>query len=61
MAGRESRVEPVEFDHVVGYKVPLSLGGADDVANLELTGRRGYVELWARHALVSATPRPFVP
>ncbi|GFH35817.1 hypothetical protein [Streptomyces pacificus] len=54
-------MEPVEFDHVVGYKVPLSLGVADDVANLELTGRRGYVELWARHALVSATPRPFVP
>ncbi|MDI9889367.1 DUF1851 domain-containing protein [Streptomyces sp. HNM0645] len=42
---------PVGFDQVVGYKVPLSLGGADDVANLELTGRQVYVELCAQIAL----------
>ncbi|MEI5006320.1 DUF1851 domain-containing protein [Streptomyces sp. PmtA] len=42
---------PVGFDQVVGYKVPLSLGGADDVANLELTDRQVYVELCAQIAL----------
>ncbi|MEU2161910.1 T6SS immunity protein Tdi1 domain-containing protein [Streptomyces sp. NPDC019208] len=42
---------PVGFDQVVGYKVPLSLGGSDDVANLELTDRQVYVELCAQIAL----------
>ncbi|WP_432073377.1 hypothetical protein [Streptomyces wuyuanensis] len=36
---------------MVGYKVPLSLGGADDVANLELPGRQVYVELCPQIAL----------
>ncbi|MEU6708029.1 T6SS immunity protein Tdi1 domain-containing protein [Streptomyces wuyuanensis] len=42
---------PVGFDQVVGYKVPPSLGGADDVANLELTGRQVYAEMCAQIAL----------
>ncbi|WP_249401044.1 DUF1851 domain-containing protein [Streptomyces sp. PKU-MA01144] len=31
--------------------MPLSLGGADDVANVELTGRQVYAELCAQIAL----------
>lgn len=36
---------PLAFDQVVGYKVPLALGGEDDVANMELTDRQVYFEL----------------
>ncbi|GAA3375492.1 hypothetical protein GCM10020367_43510 [Streptomyces sannanensis] len=39
------------FDQVVGYKVPLSLGGEDSVANMELTARRVYFELSTQIAL----------
>ena len=32
-----SHPDPIPFDHCVGYEVPLFLGGADDLGNLELT------------------------
>ncbi|MFI6642493.1 T6SS immunity protein Tdi1 domain-containing protein [Streptomyces sp. NPDC050504] len=42
---------PLGFDQVVGYKVPLSLGGPDEVGNMELTDRRVYFELCTQLAL----------
>lgn len=32
-----SQPEPVRFDQCVGYNIPLFLGGADELSNLELT------------------------
>lgn len=50
---RESAPEagPLGFDRVVGYKVPLSLGGSDEVANMEVTDFRVYFELCTQIAL----------
>ncbi|MCK8677395.1 DUF1851 domain-containing protein [Streptomyces lichenis] len=36
--------DPLAFDEVVGYRVPLLLGGEDAVANRERTGRRDYFD-----------------
>ncbi|MFJ6946937.1 T6SS immunity protein Tdi1 domain-containing protein [Streptomyces wuyuanensis] len=43
--------ESLGFDQVVGYKVPLALGGDDSVANMELTDRQVYFELCTQIAL----------
>ncbi|MFF0483001.1 T6SS immunity protein Tdi1 domain-containing protein [Streptomyces sp. NPDC004435] len=42
---------PLGFGEVVGYKVPLALGGSDDVANMEVTDQRVYFELCTQLAL----------
>ncbi|WP_455362299.1 T6SS immunity protein Tdi1 domain-containing protein [Streptomyces sp. SYSU K21746] len=42
---------PLGFGQVIGYKVPLSLGGEDDVANMEITDRKVYFELCTQIAL----------
>jgi hypothetical protein len=36
---------PVAFDQAIGYKVPLFLGGEDEVSNLEVCDREIYFEL----------------
>ncbi|MFB9235650.1 hypothetical protein ACFFWC_08865 [Plantactinospora siamensis] len=35
----------LRFDQVVGYRIPLFLGGPEEVSNLELTDREVYFEL----------------
>ncbi|GGY62437.1 T6SS immunity protein Tdi1 domain-containing protein [Streptomyces omiyaensis] len=42
---------PLGFGQVVGYRVPLALGGPDEVANMEVTDRRVYFELCTQLAL----------
>lgn len=36
---------PLAFSQAIGYKVPLFLGGADEVANLEVCDREVYFDL----------------
>lgn len=36
---------PLGSEEAIGYKVPLFLGGADDVSNLEVTDRKVYFEI----------------
>ncbi|MFF2775949.1 T6SS immunity protein Tdi1 domain-containing protein [Streptomyces sp. NPDC058052] len=42
---------PLGFGQVVAYKVPLALGGSDEVANMEVSDQRVYFELCTQLAL----------
>lgn len=44
-AWRQSHPDPLAFTACVGYRVPLFLGGADSIANLEVTDTDVYWEL----------------
>lgn len=46
--------EPPHYEQCVGYKVPLFLGGSDDVANLQLTDLEVY---WSISAQLLAKAR----
>jgi hypothetical protein len=49
---------PLSFDRCVGYRVPLFPGGADDLANLEMTDFDVY---WSLSARLLATTRDAPP
>jgi hypothetical protein len=42
---------PLAFGQAIGYRVPLFLGGADEVANLEVGDREVYFEICTQLAL----------
>lgn len=42
---------PLGFDQAVGYRVPLFLGGLDEVGNLEVMSREVYFEICTQLAL----------
>jgi hypothetical protein len=49
---------PLRFDQVIGYKVPLFLGGADEVSNLEIIDFAVYFELCTQlaHGVTTMPP-----
>lgn len=46
------------FDQAIGYRVPLFLGGEDEVANLEVTDREVYFEVCTQLALARQVNQP---
>jgi hypothetical protein len=54
-AAANARELPLAVDHCVGYRVPLFLGGADVIDNVELTDTSTYWELMAQLRQGTAT------